>query len=98
MLFLIVALKAVTEIALLALLGQAVLWVLAGRGREHNPVYRLFRVLTGPVISLARRVSPRQVLDRHVPLVAALLLGWLWLALTWAKLSLCVSAGGGACA
>lgn len=97
MLTLIVALKAVTEVALLALAGQAVLGVLAGSGREGNPVYRLLEMLSRPPRRVARWVSPRVVLDRHMPLVAFVLLGWVWLALTWAKLSFCLAPGVNAC-
>jgi hypothetical protein len=97
MLTLIVALKAVTEIALLALAGQALLGLLAGAGRDRNPVYRLLELLSRPPRRVARWISPRVVLDRHVPLVAFVLLVWAWLALTAVKLSVCLPAGGHAC-
>lgn len=94
MLTLIVALKAVTEIALLALAGHALLGLLAGASRDHNPVYRLLELLSRPPRRMARWISPRVVLDRHVPLVACVLLVWAWLALTAIKLSVCLPAGG----
>jgi hypothetical protein len=81
------------EIALLSLLGQGVLWVLAGRRREQNVFYNLFQVLTRPWIRGARLLSPRIVLDRHLPLVAVLLLFFLWLAATLAKIDLCLRIG-----
>ncbi|MFM6985041.1 MAG: hypothetical protein ACKOXQ_00170 [Hydrogenophaga sp.] len=93
----IVAAKAVTEIALLALLGQGVLGLL-GRERLHrNPFYRVLQVIGSPFVWLARRLSPRRVLDRHVPLVAFVLLAWGWVMLTWLKLSYCLSPGATAC-
>lgn len=98
MLTLIVALKAVTELALLALAGQALLGLLAGAGRDRNPVYRLLELLSRPPRRVARWISPRVVLDRHVPLVAGILLVWAWVALTVAKLSLCLPSGGVGCA
>lgn len=98
MLTLIVALKAVTELALLALAGQALLGLLAGAGRDRNPVYRLLELLSRPPRRVARWISPRVVLDRHVPLVAGILLVWAWVALTVAKLSLCLPSGGAGCA
>lgn len=93
MLTLILALKAVTEIALLALLGQGLLGTLSGPQRFHNPFYRLLQAVGQPFVSLARRLSPRWVLDRHVPLVAFVLLAWAWVAMTLAKVSVCVQIG-----
>lgn len=97
MLTLIVTLKAVTEVALLALAGQALVGLLAGARREHNPVYRLLEIISRPSRCVARWVSPRVVLDRHVSLVAGVLLAWSWLALTLAKLAVCLGPGVNAC-
>jgi hypothetical protein len=97
MLTLILALKAVTEIALLALLGQGVVGALSGQGRAGNPFYRVLQAVGRPFVSLARRLSPRWVLDRHVPLVAFVLLAWAWVAVTMAKVSVCVQIGVDQC-
>lgn len=97
MLTLILALKAITEIALLALLGQGLVGVLSGQGRTGNPVYRVFQAVGQPFVSLARRLSPRWVLGRHVPLVAFVLLVWAWVAVTLAKVSMCVQIGMDQC-
>lgn len=97
MLTLILAFKAVTEIALLALLGQGLLGALSGQKRSHNPFYRVLQAVGQPFVSLARRVSPRWVLDRHVPLVAFVLLLWAWVAMTLAKVSVCVEIGVAQC-
>lgn len=93
MLLAIEIVKALAEIALLSLLGQGVLWVLAGRRREQNAFYQLFQVLTRPLIRGARLLSPRVVLDQHLPLVAFLLLFFIWVAVTLAKIDLCVRIG-----
>lgn len=86
-------LKMLAEIALLALAGQWVLGLLAGRRRDENLFYQLFRVLTRPLIAGARFVSPRVVLDQHLPLVAFLLLVFVWLAATLTKIDICVRIG-----
>ena len=88
MLQLIVILKAVVEVAICAFLGQGILFVLAGSKRENNFVYGIFRTLTSPVMKFARLVSPRIVLDRHIWLVALLLLMAAWIGLTLAKINL----------
>ena len=93
----IVAAQAVTEIALLALLGQWVLGLLGPATRERNPFYRVLQVVGHPFVWLARRLSPRWVLDRHVPLVAFVLLAWAWLAVTWLKLDHCLALGEASC-
>jgi len=62
MLQLVVILKAVVEVALCAFLGQGVLYVLAGSRREQNFVYGIFKMLTSPVMKVARMLSPRFVL------------------------------------
>jgi hypothetical protein len=97
MLTLILATKAITEIALLALTGQWVLGLLSGPSREHNPVYQMLGVVGRPFVWLARRLSPRWVLDRHVPVVAFLLLAWTWVGVTVVKLSLCLPIGDLTC-
>lgn len=46
--FAISALRAVIELIGWCLLGQGVLALLAGRGRQGNPIYRLFDLITRP--------------------------------------------------
>lgn len=88
MLLLVTILKGLSEVVLLALLGQAALALLAGRSREGNPIYRTFRTVTGPIMRAVRFITPGVVLDRHIPLVAFFLMVTLWLALTVAKAQL----------
>jgi hypothetical protein len=92
-LLLVEVLKLVAEIALMAIAGQWVLGILAGAKREQNLVYQLFQILTKPFISGARLVSPRVVLDRHLPLVAFLLLSFVWVVATITKIDICVRMG-----
>lgn len=86
-------LKLLAEIALMALAGQFVLGLLAGKRREQNMFYQLFQVLTKPLLRGARLVSPRVVLDQHLPLVAFLLMFFIWVAATLAKIDICVRIG-----
>jgi uncharacterized protein YggT (Ycf19 family) len=97
MLLLTTSIKLLAEIALMTLLGQGLLALLAGAGRERNPFYRVLATITGPVVRGTRRLTPRLVLDRHVPLVAFLLLGMVWFAATVVKISLCLEAGVQTC-
>lgn len=86
-------LKTIVEIALMALVGQWVLGLLAGAKRDTNFFYRVLDVMTRPFVRVARLLSPRVVLDRHVPLVAFLLLLFGWLAVTVMKINLCIEIG-----
>jgi len=84
----IVILKALTEVAGVAMIGQGVLWVIAGSKREQNAVYGIFRILTSPVMKATRAVTPRIVLDQHLGLVAFFLLVVIWLVLTAFKIKI----------
>jgi hypothetical protein len=83
--FILSALRAVVELAMMALLGQGAVALLAGAGRATNPVYQLFAIVTRPVIGAVRFLTPRPIIDKHVPFVAFFLLFWLWIFLAWAK-------------
>lgn len=82
------ALRALVEVAMLALLGQGALALLAGAKRAANPIYRLFQIITQPVLSVLRRAIPNAITDRHLPVVAFFLLFWLWLFLAYLKQAL----------
>ena len=82
----IVILKALTEVAGVAMIGQGVLWVLAGAKRDQNLVYGIFKILTSPVMKATRWITPRVVLDQHIGLVAFFLLMVLWVVLTVTKI------------
>lgn len=97
MLLTVMALKLITEMALMVLLGQWVLGVLAGELRGANLVYRLLQVVGRPFVVLARRVAPSVVVERHLPLVAALLLAVAWFVLTLVKIRICLQIGVALC-
>jgi hypothetical protein len=90
MLQFVVILKAVNEVALMALLGQGALYILAGANRDNNPIYGILKAITSPVMKLTRLVTPRVVLDRHIGFVAMFLVLVLELALIVAKIYLVV--------
>jgi len=88
-LFFLGVLRALVEVALLFLLGQGLLALLAGRRRHDNTIYKLFLIVTSPVLKAARRITPRQIIDRHLPFVAFAVLFWIWIALAWLKKLYC---------
>lgn len=85
--------KLIAEIALLALLGQWLLGLLAGAKKEQNLFYQVLQIIGRPFVSVARLLTPKLVLDRHVPLVAFLLLVFVWLGATIYKIQICLQIG-----
>lgn len=75
---LIVIAKAFAELAGLFLLGRGLLYLLAGHKRDTNLFYQVMCVITNPVIRFTRLITPKVVLDAHVPYVAFLLVVWIW--------------------
>ena len=92
MIDLVVILKGLVEFTGLMLLGQGIVYFLSFGRHEHNAVYKMFAIVTSPVVKAARVVTPRQVADRHVPVVGFFLLFWIWFALTVVKGSLVLPA------
>ena len=91
-LLLLVIVKALAELAFMFFLGRGALYILAGHRREGNIFYGVLRVVTDPIIRAARFVTPRMVVDAHIPFVAVLLVAWIWLAIVfWALPAMCAS-------
>ena len=91
-LLLLVILKALAELAFMFFLGRGALYILAGHKREGNIFYGVLRIVTDPIIRATRFLTPRMVVDAHIPFVAALLVVWIWLAIVvWALPAMCAS-------
>jgi hypothetical protein len=80
-------------IPLLALLGQGVLYVLAGHKRQDNFFYQLLQLLSKPVTFVVRKLTPAKVADQHVPIVAFFVLLIVYAVVTFEKIGLCVKLG-----
>jgi hypothetical protein len=87
------SIKLVAEIALMALLGQGLLALLAGDRRHDNVFYRTLQVLTGPFTKATRLITPRVVIDRHIPFAAFALMLMVWVVATITKVQQCVQIG-----
>ena len=93
----VVVIKALLEVALLALLGQGVLFVLAGPKREHNLFYQMLQILSKPFTLPVRKLTPNKVSDSQVPIVTFFLLIIVYAIVTFEKINLCVEAGMETC-
>jgi cytochrome b561 len=80
-------------IPLLALLGQGLLYVLAGPKRDSNFFYRLLQLLSKPFTLVVRRLTPAKVADQHVPLVTFFLVLILYFVVTLERIDLCLKVG-----
>jgi hypothetical protein len=72
----------VIAIAMMALVGQAVLYLLAGHDREKNLFYQVVRIIPSPFVKLTRLLTPRVFEDRVIPFAAFCWLAvlFIWLA------------------
>jgi hypothetical protein len=93
MLFALEIAQLVLYIALLALLGQGALYVLAGPRRAGNFFYQLLQIVSKPFTLLVRKITPRQVSDPQVPVVTFFLLLIAYAVVTLERISLCVQSG-----
>ena len=86
MLPIVTILKAVTELVLITMIGQALLWILAGSSRQHNLIYGVFQIVTRPIFRFFRKVTPRVVIDQHIPFVA-----FFWFVVFWVLLIIAIA-------
>ena len=71
--------------------------LLPGPARDHNLFYRLLQVAGRLWVRAARWLAPRVVLDRHLPLVAGLVLLFNWGGAAIAKVGICLWIGAALC-
>jgi hypothetical protein len=80
-------------VPLLALLGQGLLFVLAGPRRDTNVFYQLLALISKPFTVVVRKITPAKVADRHVPVVTFFLLVIAYFVVTFERIDLCVRIG-----
>lgn len=87
----LVIIKAILEVAALALIGQFLVGIFAWGRRGENVIYKLFQVIASPFTRLVRLVTPKLVVDQHIPLATFLLLGFAWLFVLFELRATCVA-------
>jgi hypothetical protein len=93
----IVILKSLIELSLMFLVGRFLLGLLVGSKRQSNVFWQLLDVASKPALWLTRRVSPKLILDQHIPLAAGSWLIIAWVLVVMAKIDLCLQVGAAAC-
>ena len=83
------AIQLVVAIALMALVAQAVLYVLAGQNRDKNLFYQIVRIIPSPFVKLFRLLTPKTFEDRVIPFATfcGLAAIFLWLAFAIPKVA-----------
>ncbi len=76
------SIQLVVAIALMALIGQGILYILAGRNRDKNLFYQIIGIVTSPFVKLVRMLTPRVFEDRFIPFATFCILAvvFMWLA------------------
>jgi hypothetical protein len=97
MLLSIIIIKSVIELSLAFIAGRFLLGVLIGGRRDGNVFWQLLDVAAQPALRLTRRISPKVVPDRHIPLTAMLWLLLAWVIVLQLKMGVCLAAGFNAC-
>ncbi|HCX34535.1 MAG TPA: hypothetical protein DHV08_13990 [Rhodocyclaceae bacterium] len=91
MLFIASTIKLLAEVVGWCLIGQGIVYLFAGARREQNIPYRILSTITSPLTRAVRIVTPRFVLDRHIGLLAFLVVVMIWYWAAQYKLALCLS-------
>ena len=97
MLLFLVVLKSLAELALMFIAGRFILGLLAGKKKQTNVFWQLLDVAARPALWLNPALSPKAILDQHIPLATVSWLLLAWVLLTQAKIDMCLQLGPGAC-
>jgi hypothetical protein len=97
MLLTVVILKSLIELSLMFIVGRFVLGLLAGAKRQTNVFWQLLDVAAKPSLWITRKLSPKLILDQHIPLAAASWLLVAWVLTVKLKIDLCMQLGAASC-
>jgi hypothetical protein len=97
MLLTIVILKSLIELSLMFIVGRFLLGLLAGAKRQTNVFWQLLDVAAKPSLWLTRKLSPKLILDQHIPLATASWLLVAWVLMVKLKIDLCMQLGASSC-
>lgn len=97
MLLTVVIAKSLIELSLMFIVARFILGLLAGAKRSTNVFWQLLDIAARPALWITRRVSPKLILDQHIPLAAASWLLIAWVVMVKLKIDLCFQMGVAAC-
>ena len=97
MLLAVVIAKSLIELSLMFIVGRFLLGLLAGPNRDNNVFWQLLDVASKPTLWLTRKISPRLILDRHIPLATSSWLIIAWVLVVQMKIEMCLELGIATC-
>ena len=79
--FALLVAQTIVLVAGTSLLGQLVVGMFNWRARQQNIVYKTFELVASPFVKLIRLITPKIVLDQHIPIAAfmVLFIAYFWL-------------------
>ncbi len=97
MLLAVVIAKSLIELSLMFIIGRFLLGLLAGSTRDNNVCWRLLEVASNPALWITLKVSPKLILDQHIPLATSSWLIIAWVLVVQLKIELCLEMGIATC-
>jgi hypothetical protein len=97
MLLAVVIAKSLVELSLMFIVGRFLLGLLAGPNRDNNVFWQLLDVASKPALWITRKISPKLILDQHIPLATSSWLIIAWVLLVQLKIDICLEMGVAAC-
>lgn len=97
MLLVVVIAKSLIELSLMFIIGRFLLGLLAGANRDTNVFYQLLDVASKPALWLTRKISPKLILDQHIPLATSSWLLIAWVLTVQLKIDICLELGVASC-
>jgi len=89
--------KSLIELSLMFIIGRFLLGLLAGSNRDNNVFWQLLDVASKPALWFTRKISPKLILDQHIPLATSSWLLIAWVVVVQMKIELCLEMGIAAC-
>ena len=97
MLLAVVIAKSLIELSLMFIVGRFLLGLLAGPNRGNNVFWQVLDVASKPVLWITRKLSPRLILDQHIPLATSSWLIIAWVVVLQLKIEMCLEMGMATC-
>jgi hypothetical protein len=97
MLLAVVIAKSLIELSLMFIVGRFLLGLLAGSNRDSNVFWQLLDVASKPALWLTRKISPKLILDQHIPLATCSWLLIAWVLMVQLKIDICLELGVATC-
>jgi len=97
MLLAVVIAKSLIELSLMFIVGRFLLGLLAGPNRDNNVFWQVLDVASKPALWITRKLSPRLILDQHIPLATSSWLIIAWVVVLQLKIEMCLEMGIATC-